>query len=94
MSKNNLEFNLHDVPFQCLETNDICSAPFKTQCAVSVTLKFDLSRSNCFGELAMTPYVSRTLTLTFINVVHEPIFKFGSQIAIFVNIDLGIAPTL
>ena len=37
---------------------------FKTQCAVSVTLTFDLSRSNYFGELTMTPYVSRTLTFT------------------------------
>ena len=35
-----------------------------------------------------------TLTLTFINVVHMPIFKFGSQIAMFANIDFGIAPKL
>ena len=27
---------------------------FIAQCAVSVTLTFDQSRSNCFGELAMT----------------------------------------
>ena len=62
---------------------------FKTPCAVSVTLTFDLSRSNCFGELIMTPYVSRVLTFT--NVVNEPIFKFGSQIDILANIDFGIA---
>ena len=36
----------------------------------------------------ITTYVSSTLTLTFINLVHRPIVKFGSQIAIFENIDL------
>ena len=40
----------------------------------------------------MNPYMPSTLTLIFINVVRRPNIKFGSQIAIFANIDLGIAP--
>ena len=52
---------------------------------------FDLSRSNCFGELIRTYYVSRKLILTFTNVVKGPIFKFGFQIEIFADIDLDIA---
>ena len=43
---------------------------FKTQYAVSVTLTFDLSGSSSFWELTMTSYVSRTLTLTFANLVN------------------------
>ena len=65
------------------------SVPFKTQCVIFVTLTFHLSMSTCFGELTMTPYVPRTLTYT--NAGNWPIFKFGSQIKVFVNIDIGIA---
>ena len=43
--------------------------------SVFVTLAFDLSRSNCFGKMIRTPYVSRTLT----NVAKGSIFKFGPR---------------
>ena len=36
---------------------------FKTQCAVSVTLTFDLLRTNCFSELTMTPICVKDLDL-------------------------------
>ena len=35
-----------------------------------------LDSINCFGEVNMTPYVSRSLILTFTNVVNGVNFKF------------------
>ena len=67
---------------------------FNTQCATSVTLNVDKSKSSCFVDLTMTPFMSMTLSMTFINVVNVPILKLGSKIKIFANIYLGIAPKL
>ena len=67
----------------------------KTQCAVSVTLTSELSRSTCFGELIdYNPIYIKNLDIDLTIVVNRSIFKYIYQIEIFANIDIGIAPKL